>query len=212
MEQSPAVVLSDSKEINFFRKRHTNTVSFAVGILLFLLPFVELKCGSMTLVGNTGIGLAIGSPWKTALGAGDNEYLEKLRSPTDKPTKEMLREGPNVFAILALVFAVAGVGICFSFHRTRSMVAMSAGILATLMLIALLIQFKIAMRSALNSSTEIKDINMGMVIKLKFTIWYFLSLACFAAAAFFSYKHSRIELDDALAKAIDFEFQQQQAG
>lgn len=209
MEQTSPVIFSDTKANNFFRKRHTNTISFAVGILLFLLPFAEVKCGSVTLVGNTGIGLVMGTPWKTAMGLGDNEYFNKLKGPSEKTTREMLTAGPNVFAILALVFAAAGVAVCFSNHRTRSMAGMSTGILAALMLIALLIQYKLAMNSALSSSEDTKDIDMSKLVKLKFTTWYYLSLASFAAAAFFSYWHSRIELEDAMEKAVDFEFQEQ---
>ncbi len=209
MEQTSPVIFNDIKSNNFFRNRHTSTISFAVGILLFLLPFAEVKCGSVTLVGNTGIGLVIGSPWKTAMGLGDNEYFNKLKGPSEKTTREMLTGGPNIFAILALVFAAAGMAVSFSNHRTRSMAGMSTGILAALMLIALLIQYKLAMHSALSSSEDTKDIDMSMMVKLKFTTWYYLSLASFAAAAFFSYRHSRIELEDAMAKSIDFEFQEQ---
>ncbi len=207
MEQTTPVIYSDTKENNFFRKRHTNTISFAVGILLFLLPFAEVKCGSVTLVGNTGIGIAAGLPWKTAMGASDNEYFNKLRQPTATSSSQLLNEGPNVFAILALVFAALGVAICFSYHKMRSMAGLSAGILAAIMMIALLIQYKLAMKSALSSSDDLKDVNMGAMLKLKFTAWYFLSLVSFTAAAFFSYKHSRIELEDALEKTVDFEFQ-----
>lgn len=212
MEQTSPEIFSESKANDFFRKRHTNTVSFAVGILLFLLPFVEVKCGAVTMAGNTGVGIAAGLPWKTAMGASDNEYFDKLRQPSAKSSKQLLSEGPNVFAMLALVFAALGVAICFSYHRMRSMTGLSAGILAALMMIALLIQYKLAMRTAMSSNDEIRDINMGAIVQMKFTAWYFLSLASFAAAAFFSYKHSRIELDDALEKAVDFEFQQEQKG
>ncbi len=209
MEQSPQIIYQESKGDILFRNRHASTISFAVGILLFLLPFAEVKCGSITLVGNTGIGLVMGSPWKTALGQGNEEYIDKLKNPTEKSTKKMLSGGPDVFAILALVFGVAGLAVCMSTHRTRSMVGMSTGILAALMLIALMIQYKVAMSSALSNSKDVKDIDLGMVLKLKFTTWYFISLASFAAAAFFSYMYSRIELEEALERGVDFEFQQE---
>lgn len=208
MEQSSAGILNESKANIFFRKRHTNTVSFIVGILLFLLPFAELKCGEVTLLRNTGVGLATGTPWKTSMGTGSNEYMEKFKNPTDKSAKEILSGGVDFFAILALVFALVGVAICFSFHRMRSMAALSTGILAALMLIALLVQYKIAVNSALNNSNELKDFDLGKMLKLKFTFWYFLSLASFIAAAFFSYRHSRIELEDAMTKSVNFDFQE----
>ena len=43
------------------RKFSLTSISFLVGILLFLLPFVEIKCNDQTLATNTGIGLAVGA-------------------------------------------------------------------------------------------------------------------------------------------------------
>jgi len=48
------------------------------------------------------------------------------------------------------------------------------------------------------------------LIKVKFTIWYYISLAAFIAAAFFGYKHHTIEMQDAIERQIDFEFQHKQ--
>jgi hypothetical protein len=77
------------------------------------------------------------------------------------------------------------------------------------MLLAVMVQYKLAMKSALSDNSKgTMDVNMGMVLKVQFTMWFFLSLASFAAASFFSYKYHVIEMEDAISKSVDFEFQE----
>lgn len=163
----------------------------------------------MTLAGNTGIGITIGSQWKVAMLGNDNDWMKKAKESMKGEKKNPLEAGVNYFAIISLVAAVAGLAFAFSNQKHRPMAGMTAGLLAFIMLLAVLVQYKLAMKSALSgNSKDMMDVNMGMVLKVQFTIWYFLSLASFAAAAFFSYKHHIIEMEDAISKSVDFEFQQ----
>ncbi len=57
-------------EDNFFRKKHTTSVAYLVGLLLFFLPFVEIKCNDMPFAENTGMGLAFGTDYKVTGGMG----------------------------------------------------------------------------------------------------------------------------------------------
>ena len=50
------------------------------------MPFAELRCAGMTLMKNTGVGIAIGKDWKVA-GIDGNRLLEKMNNPTDKKIK-----------------------------------------------------------------------------------------------------------------------------
>jgi uncharacterized membrane protein len=207
--QIAPVVYTNSSANNFFRKRHTVTASFAAGILLFLLPFAELKCSSMTLADNTGIGIALGTQWKVIMVGGADDFMKKAKESVKDEKKNPLQAGPNIFAIVSLVAAAIGIAFAFSNQKHRAMAGMSAGILAAIMLIAVMVQYKLAMKSALSDNSKgMMDVNMGMVLKVQFTMWYFLSLASFAAAAFFSYKHHVIEMEDAISKSVDFEFQE----
>src|SRR5436189_5967803 len=56
-----------------------STVAFAVGILLFFLPFVEFKCGNTTFADNTGFRIVEGkSPESQGTGLfGSNDLKEK---------------------------------------------------------------------------------------------------------------------------------------
>lgn len=212
MEQGVSTQVSGSADHQFYRRRHNSTIAFAVGILLFLLPFVELKCGNMAIIGNSGIGLATGNHWKISSSWAKNE----LRERTGKGKTELdslLKEGPNIFAIAALAAGLFGLGIAFSSFNWRSMAGMCAGILAALMLIAVMVQFKIEMRS-LTSGRKLGDDQLGLdvggLIKVQFTIWYYFSLLAFIAAAFFNYMRDKLALRDAMAAAVDFDFQRQE--
>jgi hypothetical protein len=209
-QQAP-IVFIPHKQDSFLRKRHTTTIAFAVGILLFLLPFAQLKCGGMTLAENSGIGIALGTEWNIAM-VGSSSDLLKDKSKTGKNDKDNPLKGgdPNIFAIVALVTAAIGLAFGLSNQKYRAMMGLCTGILAAIMLVAVMVQFKMAMSSAISNdkSETLKDVNMGAVLKLQFTIWYFLSLASFAAAAFFSYKHHQQELEEAIGKVVDFEFQE----
>lgn len=207
---SNTVIYTTPKEENFFRKQHTATIAFAVGLLLFLLPFAELKCGGTALMGNTGAGIAMGNEWKIAMGG--NELLDKMRTATnDKETKNLLKSGPNVFLLVAIGAAIFGILVVFFHQSWRHVAGMCAGILCCLMLIAVMIQFKIVLQSSLSNNKELGEMGSSMsgLIKISFTTWYYASLLAFGAAAFFKYKHHQLDLKDAMDRIIDFEFQQQ---
>ncbi len=207
--QHPVIYTAKGKE--FFRKPHNATLCFALGMLLFLLPFAEFKCGSMSLLGNTGIGIAIGQEWKVTAGLGKNEFMKKW-DESNKKDKELMKEGPNIFAIVALVAGLFGIVIAFIKVKWRTLAGMCAGILGSVMLLALMIQFKWLMRSMLSEKAagDGPDFDVGGILKLQFTFWYYLSLLSFIAAAFFNYMKGKVALEDAIAGSVDFEFQKTQ--
>ncbi len=205
-EQVP--VLSTGSSDTFFRKKYVTTWAFALGLLLFLLPFSQVKCGSATLAENSGLGIALGWQWKIAMLGSSNELLKAIKK--DEPAnKNSLKEKPNVFAIVAILAGLIGLVMSVIEYKSRSLVTMSAGILGAIMLIALLVQFKLVLQSSLSDKGD-KEMNMSSIITVQFTIWYFLSVFLFAAAAFISFKKYKLELQDALKRAYDFEFERQQ--
>ncbi len=194
---------------DFFRKPYSITGIFAVALLLFLLPFVQFKCASVKVAENTGIGIATGAPWKISMYWGNNAISEKMRDSV-KRDESLLRTRPNIFAVAALV--IGALGIAFSLLRSewRSITSMCAGILGAIMLIALMIQIKILMRSSNIGGIDEVDMALSGVIRVHFTIWYFLSLFGFASAGYLGYKHSRVELNEKLKGARDFEFEKRE--
>ena len=195
---------------NFFRKPHNGTVSFAIGLLLFLLPFAELKCGSVVFAGNTGVGLAVGTEWKIAMG---NDLFGKMNSRVTKQETKDLSTGPNFFLLVAIAAVLFGMAVSFSAKQWRHVAGMCAGILACIMFIAVLIQFKLMLKASMAGVKQGGlDHAVNGLIKMSFTTWFYLSFAAFAAAAFFNYKHHANDMQDALDRAIDFEFQEKKPG
>lgn len=214
MEQAVSNQVIRYADHQFYRRRHNSTIAFTIGVLLFLLPFAELKCGNMAIIGNSGIGLATGSHWKISSSWAKNELQERAgKGKTELDS--LLKEGPNIFAIAALAAGLFGLGIAFTAFSWRSMAGMCAGILAALMLVAVMVQFKIEM-GRLTSGKKLGDDQLGLdaggLIKIQFTIWFYFSLLAFIAAAFFNYMRDKLALRDAMAAAVDFDFQRQEHG
>lgn len=205
-------VIYNKKSVDFFRKRHNSTICFAIGILLFLLPFAEFRCGDIAIVGNTGIGIATGSNWKVSGAWRSNEYIKDIKNP-GKVERELMKDGPNIFAIVALVAGVFGIAIAFSAVGWRSMAGMCAGLLGALMLIAMMIQLRIEMGSMTGKDTKSDDrsgLSMDGILRLQFTIWYYFSLVLFILAGFLNYMRDKIALREAMAVAVDFDFQRRE--
>ena len=96
-----------------------STVLFTIGVLLFFMPFAELKCnqsntntelgglnlnlGGQMSVSNTGLGLAIGKEWKMEM-----HGLGGMLNSNNKLNKEQPKQDPNYYAIAALALGVIG--------------------------------------------------------------------------------------------------------
>lgn len=201
----------------FFRRRHTVTFSFLAGVLLFFLPFAELRCMDYKIAKNSGWGIASGAQWKSSALNDIQNMQQMMESVSKKQSAEIktgnqMKEGPNIFAIAALAAGIIGLVASLLPGKKRSLVTMSAGILGVLMLVALFFQLKWQLRSQLSSGRGSSEKGMDIynkLISLQFTVWFYLAAAAYALAAFFGFKHHRIELDDAIRASHDFEFQQE---
>lgn len=198
----------DEKEISLLRRRHTSTVCFALALLLFLLPFAEFRCGGVPVIGNTGIGIATGQSWKVARSWNKEELFRGMNHP-GADRSSLMRDNPNIFALVALAAGLFGIVIAFTGVRIRNLAGMCAGILGAAMLLAVMIQFRVQMRSYTgNNSFPGSGLSMGGILRISFTAWYWLSLLLFISAAFLNYMRDKLSLQDAIDRSMDFEFQQ----
>ncbi len=211
MDVAQTASTHNRKDNDFFRKQHNSTISFAIAILLFLLPFAEFKCGSVTLIDNSGIGIAAGRSWRVAASWNKNEIMQKLNTGS-KEEKDMMKDGPNVFALAALLAGAFGIAVAISSFKWRSVAGMCAGILGAVMLLAMMIQIRLEMRSLMSKGGSDDALEAGMegIIGIRFTTWYYLSLVSFIAAAFLNYKRDKLALQEEINRSLDFEFQQKQ--
>jgi len=174
-------------ENNFFQKKHTTSVAYLVGLLLFFLPFVQIRCNDMPYADNTGLGLAFGTDYKVTAekGALENgiDNKEKAGFNTSKEEGKMY-----VLALVALILGVIGLIISLSNSPFRAAMGMITGPLAALSLIIVMIQINRDVK------TEVKepDVSNAIKISVEYTLWFYLSVCSFLASAFFSYKHRQL--------------------
>jgi len=166
-------------------KIRPNSVAFLLGVLLFLLPFVNIKCNEQKFASNTGIGLAFGTNYKTSSQLkSDNDDRKGDFSISEKQSGKMY-----VPALMALLLGISGVILTILYQGPARITTMIA-VLAALALIVLLIQIKYDVRD--RSGHEItKGLSANLKVKVEFTVWYYLSLISFLAASFLSYRRSK---------------------
>ena len=165
-------------------KLRPGSVAFLIAVLLFLLPFVNIKCNDQKFASNTGIGLAFGINYKTTSQLkSDKNKDERNLSVSEKQSGKMY-----VAALIALLLGITGFILTIlrpDYNKLNTMIA----VLAALVLIVLLIQI----RSDVNNKSS-HDITDGLTAKLKvvveFTVWYYLSLVSFITASFLSYRQN----------------------
>ena len=176
-----------------FGTKIPSSVAFVVAILLFLLPFSEIKCGGSALMNNTGLGFALGKDWKIAGGYG-KDMLKDMDSKTsnekDKTVQMLIIAGLGL-GVLGLLFSFAG-------SATGARMGIVTGVLGAGSLVAFMFILKKWFNDGLvkQAAEKAKDgtdslglDKMGdMKFSLAFTPWFYIAVISFLAAAFFCYK------------------------
>jgi hypothetical protein len=167
------------------------SVSFLAGVLLFLMPFVNIKCGDATLKEVRGYELATGF---TVQDKKMNQSLfgnmEKEQGVKD--TKSEKRD-PDMFALAALGLGIIGLIISFK-AKSRSIPAAFMGVLASVALIIMMINIKNDQKLEPASNTNNNNVdgfnaNFGNdIMRVEFTPWFYITIILFLAAAFFCWR------------------------
>lgn len=106
---------SYKKPPGLFAGKIPSSVSFIVAILLLLLPFAEIRCGSTPLVNKSGLDFALQKEWKPAGGYG-KEFLGNMTSKSTGKTEANSRW----FAIAALALGILGLLTCLAAPRSAT--------------------------------------------------------------------------------------------
>ncbi len=168
------------------------TISFGVVLLLFFLPFLEIKCNNMTLQKVSGVQLATGfkvkGPGSNNSLVGDLESLSNNKNTTVKSE----RRSPNLPALVALGLGIAGLVLALRESRKGSFIV---AILGGVALVATMIDVKSKLNSELRGSNSpisgSRDFGEDLLVSIDFAPGLYLAILGFAAAAFFSYKWIR---------------------
>lgn len=176
-----------------FGTKIPSTVTFAVAVLLFLMPFIDIKCNNMSLQTVSGVELATGFKLKESGGASSfmDETVTKTATKTDK-------KDPNLYAMVALGLGVLGLLLSFTNAKAAIGGAMVTGIASAGALIGLMLDIKKKVKlDTGGGSTKSegggledfgKELSEKMNISVDFTPWFYIAVIAFLAAAFFCYK------------------------
>jgi hypothetical protein len=210
----------------FTRFKYGATVSYAIAVLLFFLPFLTIRCNDVKLASATGIHIATGfkvEPGKQleqmgglfgdekrrqAESAGysnDDEDYFTDEKPAEKPAsantvfkKETGGKtlGANYFMAGAFILGLAGALISLVPFRQRWLFCVIAGWGG-------IIAFIITIVSVLQQTKQYR-INLGMLkLSVNFTFWFFLSFLAVIIALLYSYKQKDMEWMEGRRKELE---------
>lgn len=190
-----------------FGTKIPSTVAFAVGVLLFFMPFIDIKCNNMSLQQVSGLQLATGFKTKDANSSNSlfNDMKEEKKDETAATDTESSKnkKGPNYYALIAMGLGVVGLALSFSNAKAALGAALVTGVASAGALIGLMLDIKKSVKSSIpsmgggggsgdNKLTEGLD-NIGnsldkISITVDFTPWFYVAVLAFLAAAFFCFK------------------------
>lgn len=197
----PNTSYSAPASTGLFGSKIPTTVAFVVGILLFLLPFSEIKCNNTVFADKTGLGFVIGSDWKSANnGLGGDDSTKEVTSKTNSE-----KEGyAQYLAIAALALAVLGLLFSFGGSKGGGTSGIITGVLSAGALIGVMIEVKrwfnagLAKEAADKAKDGTDTLGMGKLgesmsngFQINFTPWFYIAIIAFLAAAIFSYMRKR---------------------
>ncbi|MBI1343992.1 MAG: hypothetical protein GC171_13750 [Terrimonas sp.] len=168
------------------------SASLIIGVLVFLMPFVNIKCGNMSFKEVTGLELATGFEIKDP-GNQHSMFGDMGNSNMNMGTNKKSTKDPNLFALAALGMGILAAILSFMSFKGRSVLTLLLGSATVVALVALMIDVKSQIRTDVPSSSGNNNgfnLDMGdsMKIVAEFTPWFYIAVFCFAAAAFFSYR------------------------
>jgi len=189
---------------NVFGTKIPTSVAFVVAVLLFFMPFIDIKCNNMSLQQVNGVQLATGFKMKN--NSSDNSFLNDLK--TDEVDKTITKtatksdqKDPNLFALVALGLGVIGLILSFTNAKAAIGGAMITGVLSAASLVGLMIDIKKKVKLDMSNTSGDSDGGMlnksvdkigktmtdSMKISVDFTPWFYIAVIAFLAAAVFSY-------------------------
>jgi len=187
--RSPGV----SQQPRLFPAKIPSAVTFGVGILLFFMPFVNIKCNSITLQKVTGLELATGFEIK---GPGsDKTVIGDFERMDDNKVEAHIGEeknDPNIFVLVALALGVVAFVLTFFEDKRTLTAAVIAGALSVAALIGAMIDMKrkaqVEIPEIINSSAKWSKAKNDMYISVDFTPWMYLATLTFIVATWFCYR------------------------
>jgi hypothetical protein len=162
-----------------------SSIAFLLGILLFLLPFAEIRCNGAAVANNIGVGIATGTEWKEVVTK--SIFGSGFQNNPSTNESKVQKQDPNVFAIAALALGVIGVLIAFLTPKGGGRFNLFVGALAAVSLIAMLIDLRSKLKSENSVKSSELDLNAGVIVTVDGTGWFYFTIILFILGGVFSY-------------------------
>jgi hypothetical protein len=185
--EQPAIPATPAPQPGAPKAKTPSTIAFAVGIVLFFMPFVDIQCNNMSLQKVSGAELATGFKIKSP-GTGNSLFdgLDKTGGETKTSVSGGDKKDPNVYALAALALGAIGLLLSISNAKLGGIGGVLTGALSAASLIGLWIDIRQQLKADIGLDKQ-TDIN----IAVEFTPWFYLAVISFIAAAYFSYKRMK---------------------
>jgi hypothetical protein len=176
-----------------YRKPYLPAALYALALLLFLLPFFDIKCNNMSMAKLSGISMATGG--KPSLNSEMADMQNNFPGERQRSATSFDGEGQLfITALFALLLGVAGLLYSLLNKGDNQRPAMYIGGLGALALIGSWIQVS----SYVSENTKTREgpipdeqFSAMMNVSASPTFWFVLCLLCFLAAAYISYQRSK---------------------
>jgi hypothetical protein len=183
--QATVPVSSSTTSTGLLGTKIPSSIAFLLGILLFLLPFAEIRCNGAAVANNTGLGIATGTEWKEVVTK--SIFGSGFQSNPSTNESKVQKQDPNVFAIAALALGVIGVLIAFLTPKGGGRFNLFVGALAAVSLIAMLIDLRSKLKSENSVKSSELDLNAGVIVTVDGTGWFYFTIILFILGGVFSY-------------------------
>ncbi len=181
-----------------FGTRIPSSVCFAIGVLLFVLPVSEIRCGGTKVTHKSGLDYALGNDWKAVSGGMFGQDWKKESVSTGGEQQGNTR----YFIIAALGLGVIGLAISLAAGKSASSIGLVAGVLSAGALIGFMLDLKKEFNKSIREQSldKAKEGADGLGLDqignsmndikptLAFTPWFYIAVVAFLVAAFFCYK------------------------
>ena len=181
--------------------------AYLVGVLVFFLPFIDIKCNNMSLQQVSGLQLATGFQMKN--NTSNNSYLDDLKTDKvddeiTKATTNTSKKDPNIYAMIAMGLGVLGLLLSFTNAKAAIGGAIATGVASAGALIGLMLDVKKKVKLDMPDMKDktgdndigetidkigdkVSEVTDKMNITVDFTPWFYIAVLAFLAAALFSY-------------------------
>jgi len=167
------------------------TIAFVIAILLFLLPFAEIKCGKSVIANQTGVGFAMASEWK-AQGLFDQKEMQKNKKSDQPGNSQMI-----IIAVLVLTV----MGLLLSVAKANGNLAALMGLVSVAGLIYFMIDLNNDFKRNMKNNPVDNNADDGNIfgnafnnvkVSLDFTPWFWIAMVLLLLAAILSWQRNKI--------------------